>query len=572
LRRTDLALVDWPAVIDALSESVIAADPDGRIVYVNAAAELLLGWTADELGGAELVSVIPERFRDRHVEAFAKFAASGEGQLLGRPLRVPARRKDGTEIPIEMVISRTVVSDRHFVVGLLRDVSERVEVEGPGDLSDRLVASLAESAKLEEAWPRVLQAAVEELGWDLGQLWLRDDRQGDYLRRVCAWAASESEFGAFVAASGRVFERGEGLPGRVWHQSAPVWVTDVELDMSFPRADAAAAAGLRSGFAFPLSAGGRLLGVVELFSAQSRPPNPAITVRLVELGRELGWYIERRTGEEQRLGLLNSERAARAEAERAQQRLEETLARTAEIASTLQRSLLPPQLPDVRGVAMAARYLPAGEGNEVGGDFYDVFRLTAGTWGVVIGDVCGKGAEAAAVTAFARYTIRAAAMQERSPAKALAALNRAMLNNAADGGPDLFATMVLARLRTQPGSLSITLACGGHPLPMIRRASGAVHSVGRPGTLLGVFDTFGARDSTVSLGIGDSLVLVTDGVLEARRQRQEWGQDRLASLLESLDDASPDEIAAEVTDAVLDYRRGQTADDIAILVIQPSGA
>jgi phosphoserine phosphatase RsbU/P len=547
--------VHWLGIIDALSESVIAADCDGRIVYVNLAAEALLGWSGPELVGAPLTAVIPERLQDRHHDGFVKFVATGDGQLLGRPLRVPARRKDGTEVPVELVISRATVLDYPVIVGLLRDVSERVEVEGPGDLSDRLVASLAESASLEEAWPRVLQATVEELGWDLGQLWLRPEGERQILTRMCAWAAPGSGFATLVEASDRVFERGEGLPGRVWEAVRPLWVTDVRAELNLPRGPAAVAAGMQSAFAFPLMAGARLAGVIELFSTQSRHPNAALAERLVGLGRELGWYLERRSGEEQRLN--------------AQRRLEEALARSRELASTLQRSLLPPRLPEINGVTMAARYLPAGEGAEVGGDFYDVFRLNAGAWGVVIGDVCGKGAEAATVTAFARYTVRAAAMQERSPAKALAVLNRAMLGHAADGGPDLFATMVLARLRPQPSSLTVTLACAGHPFPLVRRAAGRVEAVGRPGMLVGGFDAFRAHDTQVVLGPGDTLVLVTDGVIEARRDGEMWGADRLMRFLEGLPDSSADRIAAAVTEAVLDYQPGHPADDIAVVVIQP---
>src|SRR4051794_37764616 len=153
-----VAWADWRAVVDGLSEAIIAVDERNAVLYLNAAAEQLLGWTPADLVGEQLTAVIPDRYQDRHVEAFAKFVHTGDGHLVGRPMRVPALRRDGTETPVELLINAIEVLGRRVLVGLLRDVTDRVEIEGPGDLADRLVASLAESATLDDAWPRVLHA------------------------------------------------------------------------------------------------------------------------------------------------------------------------------------------------------------------------------------------------------------------------------------------------------------------------------------------------------------------------------------------------------------------------------
>ncbi len=181
------------------------------------------------------------------------------------------------------------------------------------------------------------------------------------------------------------------------------------------------------------------------------------------------------------------------------------------IAHTLQQSLLPSELPEIPGLETAALYRPAGEGNEVGGDFYDVFATGEGEWFAVMGDVCGKGAEAASVTALARYTIRAAAMRNRSPAGILHWLNAAMLRQRAGR----FVTIVIARLELDAiGTVRATVACGGHPLPRIMRADGRVEAVGETGTLLGVLDEVELSDRDVRLFAGDALVLYTDGLTE----------------------------------------------------------
>ncbi len=254
------------------------------------------------------------------------------------------------------------------------------------------------------------------------------------------------------------------------------------------------------------------------------------------------------------------------EERRAQRDLAEAGARSAALARTLQQSLLPPTLPEIPGLELAARYHPGGEGQEVGGDFYDVFRTGKDTWGVVVGDVCGRGADAASVTALVRYTSRAAAMQTSSPSEALRMLNHALLREAGDLH-DRLVTVVQAVLQTRPGGVEVTLACGGHPLPLVRRASGAVEVAGRPGTLLGVLPAVEIHDSTVALHPGDALVLVTDGVLEARAGTDQFGEERLVDLLAGSRDGSAGDLCARVAESALGFTGSDAADDIAVLVI-----
>ena len=163
----------------------------------------------------------------------------------------------------------------------------------------------------------------------------------------------------------------------------------------------------------------------------------------------------------------------------------------AQVARTLQRSLLPPVLPQVPGMELAARYLAAGEGNEVGGDFYDCFPTGDGDWALVIGDVCGKGAEAAAVTALARYTVRASAtLHSDRPQVVLAGPQRR--DPPRGRGDSRFCTVLYISLRPRPDGVKACVATGGHPLPLLMRADGRVETAGRPGTLLGILP--GPRD------------------------------------------------------------------------------
>jgi PAS domain-containing protein len=231
----------------------------------------------------------------------------------------------------------------------------------------------------------------------------------------------------------------------------------------------------------------------------------------------------------------------------------------AAIAQTLQASLLPPVLPEIPGLETAALYRPAGEGNDVGGDFYDVFSTGEGEWFLVMGDVCGKGAEAAAVTALARYTIRAAAMQRRSPAEVLDWLNAAMLRQRTRH----FVTIACARLDLDGDGMAATVACGGHPFPRVLRAGGHVDALGANGTLLGVLEEIKLQDRTARLDPGDALILYTDGLTESSAP-DVWTSAQLDAVVTGARQLPAEGIVGHLAAAVA----GPLRDDLALLAVR----
>jgi sigma-B regulation protein RsbU (phosphoserine phosphatase) len=247
---------------------------------------------------------------------------------------------------------------------------------------------------------------------------------------------------------------------------------------------------------------------------------------------------------------------------RAKQRAEQSEAHARSLARTLQSTLIPPSPPLVPGLDVSAGYRPAGDGEEVGGDFYDIFQVSAGDWVVALGDVCGKGVDAAVVTALVRYTVRALSVQEDRPSEVLHALNDVLLAH----GTDRFCTVVLARLRHVDGAWSATLASAGHPLPLHLGPSGQVVPVGRPGSLTGVLPHVVFTDVEVPLGPGDLLTLFTDGVTEGRRGDEFYGEDRLAaSVLAHREATLPaDCLLADV----LAFQEGTARDDIAVVTVR----
>lgn len=240
------------------------------------------------------------------------------------------------------------------------------------------------------------------------------------------------------------------------------------------------------------------------------------------------------------------------------------------VAVALQKTLLPPLLPEIAGVDLAARYRATGAGNLVGGDFYDVFEAEAGNWAVALGDVSGYGPEAAALTGIARYTLRALTAMADRPSDVLAALNEAMLRQDAS---DRFLTAVFACLAPQPGRVDVTLASGGHPPALVLRDDESVEVLDRwPGMLLGVFPDVDLADHRLSLSTGDALVLYTDGVVEARNDTgDEYGLERLEALLSTCAGRSAAGIARRIERAVLDHQGERAEDDLAVMVIRSAG-
>lgn len=241
--------------------------------------------------------------------------------------------------------------------------------------------------------------------------------------------------------------------------------------------------GLWSSIAVPLVKKGRVLGGLQLIMTKSRRDYSEQDLLLVEV------VASRVAASLENLRLSEEQRA---------------------IASTLQASLLPQDLPGIPGVDVAVRYWASGENVEVGGDFYDLFRVADGRYGVVIGDVCGKGPSAAALTSMARHTIAASAWHGDDPPAVLSNLNRVMLERRVES----FCTAVYGTLELAGGGFAFTFACGGHPLPVVAHADGRAAALGAAGSLIGVLDRIAVTATTVELDPGDVVILYTDGATD----------------------------------------------------------
>jgi serine phosphatase RsbU (regulator of sigma subunit) len=236
------------------------------------------------------------------------------------------------------------------------------------------------------------------------------------------------------------------------------------------------------------------------------------------------------------------------------------------VERTLRLSLMPAVLPVIPGLELASYFRPMGAGEEVGGDFYDAFGDRESLW-LVVGDVCGKGAEAAALTGFLRHTTAAYAREETCPARVLEQVNEAMLEQPLDGR---FATAILAHLRFERTRVHLALAVAGHPAALLTRADGEVAELGGGGTLLGIFPDAQIERIDTTLAPGDSLALYTDGLAEAHAPRRIVSVEEMIAQLRSAPTASAQEAIDALLELIdLDRRIG---DDIAILTARVAGA
>jgi serine phosphatase RsbU (regulator of sigma subunit)/anti-sigma regulatory factor (Ser/Thr protein kinase) len=450
-------------------------------------------------------------------------------------------RADGSEFPVELAITRIELDGPPMFTGFIRDITGRKRREENDRFLAEAGALLGASLDLEETLEAVTRLAVPAIAdWCAIDL-LEEDAS---IRRVAA-AHTDPSKSDLARELGRQWPsrlEDEGGFGKVIRTGEPEFyeaIPATAMDWLEPEYRATIEAlGLHSVVIVPLRSPRSLIaGALALVTAESGRTLDEQHVGLaLELGRRCGVAIDN----------------ARLYRERSH------------IAHTLQQSLLPPELPEIPGVAVAACFRPAGEGVEMGGDFYDVFPLADGGWAMTIGDVCGKGPSAAALTALARYTLRAVTMHEQSPVRVLELLNDAILRNRAD---DRFCSAVFARLERSGNGVRAEIASGGHPQPIVVRADGTVEEVGGTGFLLGLWQDPELTSESVELVAGESLILYTDGVTDARAPERILSPGDMARLLSAAAGAGAAEIASRIESAVTGGDSAEPRDDIALLVL-----
>jgi GAF domain-containing protein len=529
-------------ILGAVGAAVTVRDRHGRMVYANQAAADLLKLPDPTAVLAHAPGGLMARF-DVYTE---------DGEPVDITDLAGTRLLLGEAAPEAMVV-RNVVKDTGeerwllnkatavtgsdgeilMAVNLIEDITETKRHEIAQRLMARTLRTLTESPDLAAMLQAIADAAVPSLAdWasvsmveDSGEIRTlaiahREEgkvRQGWYLNQ--RWPGQHDEW--------------RGL-GSVIRTGEPLLVHEITDEMLAERAQDAEhlgllrEVGLNSAMIAPIRSGDRVLGALSFISSTSRRFDERDLALASDLGRQAGVIIES------------------AELQAAQ----------SHIAQTLQAGLIPRSLPDVRGWDVSSAYRAAGRAVQVGGDFYDLLTFEGG-WAAVIGDVVGKGAEAAALTALARHTLAAIVAATGDCAYALQVLNRRLRERSDD-----YRSLCTVAAVVVTGEDHVTVLSAGHPLPLLRRGVSA-WAVGRPGPMLGFVDDIELESAPVAVEPGDQVILYTDGVLDAIGAGGRFGEARLLETVRSLGGSVA--AAHRILAAIDRFRGSEQADDIAIL-------
>jgi PAS domain S-box-containing protein len=532
------------AIVGSLSDPVTIRDRDHRIIYANQAALAHLGFESMD----DLHATPPQEIMSDYdvVGADGREISMDEVPsvriLRGEPAQPLLIRTINRHTGVERwnLLKAAPVRDEdgeiEATIMVIEDVTEQKRSEQRAAFLASASDVLASSLDYERTLRNVAELAVPDIvDWCAVDLF---DDDGD---RLPVAVAHIDPARLEVAEQLRRYrperlDPQQGL-GAVLHTGRPVLYPEISEEMLRRSAmdarhlELLRSVGMRSVAIVPMRLGHRTLGAMTLVSAESgRVLNQSDVTLAEQIAARAAVAIEN--------ARLYSERSR--------------------IATTLQHSLLPRQLPEISGYELASAYAPAIEGTEVGGDFYDAWAVDDG-WMITIGDVTGKGVEAAALTALVRHTLRAASEFVSSPAQLLARLDAALHKNDALS----ICTALCVRLQGD----QVTVAAGGHPLPLYIDSEG-VRSVGEHGPLLGGLHDMHWRETVAELEPGTTLVMYTDGVTDAvGEEGARYGFGRLRAVLDTFRGDSADTVVAGLVAAIGEFQVGPHADDVAVLAL-----
>lgn len=495
-------------VLDSAPDAFVALDADGVIRTWNRAAERMFGWTAAEAIGEPMRTLLtPPELRDRHDERRGALVGARESTPPAH-YEVELMRRDGSRFPAESTVARVDVRGEILLAGFIRDVTDRRRQQDEREALMREQAARAEAERVAEmvsGMQLLVDAALahrslDDILFDLVarvRAVLDADAAAIYIAADRALTLAAASGGVADERGSEPFPFGQGFPGRVAAEREPALVQDpAPNELPYP---ALATLGIDSLIGLPLLAEGDITGVLVVGAAAPR----------------------HFTSDDVNLLRLAADRVALA-IDHAR-----VYEREHRIAETLQRSLLPDRLPQLPGLSVAARYLPAAAEAEVGGDWYDVLPTPTGGVGLVMGDVAGKGLAAASMVGRLRSALRAYALEGHPPARVVEQLNRLIWTEEEDSQ---MATLIYVVVDPNAGTLHWVNA--GHPPPLLLTDARLPQFLeGNSSVPLGVLPFPEFQEVSVPIDGDSTVVLYTDGLVERPGEHIDTGLDRLADVV-----------------------------------------
>ncbi|HSQ58208.1 MAG TPA: SpoIIE family protein phosphatase, partial [Gemmata sp.] len=466
---------------------------------------------------------------------------TGQPEVIGSVRELEGRRKDGTTFPLDLSVSEFSLAGARMFTGVVRDITHRKRRRQRLAAEHDVSRVLAESRSISEAAPKLMDAIAGNIGWEVGGLWMID-RDSNVLHCVGFWHEPALGFPKFEAMSRRItLERGVGLPGHVWETGKVEWISDLAGDANAPRSGAATCEGLHWGIAFPIKSKEGTIGAIDFYRRQGEEPDDLLLQMFESITSEIAQFIDHRDADRRII-----ERQAEVE-----------------VAKRVQQAYFPKAKPNLEGLLIAGTSRPA---QETGGDYFDFIPFPGGHLMIPLGDVSGHGLGAAMVMAETRAYIRALTLSGMHLGTILDFTNARLTEGT---NAEHFVTMFLALLN--PHSRSLVYSNAGQGPAYIFDRDGLLRTTLESTDIpLGIDANWSFHnDRSTMLESGDLVLLMTDGILEARSSDQDlFGAERAIEVVLRHRHEEPSVIIENLIREASLFCRDVQLDDMTAVVIK----
>ena len=520
----------FQAIADIAVDAIVSINADSKITFWNKAAEAMFDYKRDEVLGKDLTMIMPERYRLRHKRGVKRFSATKRTDYIGRVNEFEGLRRDGTEFPLQLSVATWGSGGKMFFLSIVRDTTTQRRASQLSNLLNVINIAMASSLDTEVILKTVVEEAAKGLGSESATIVLHE---GDGWEIKYTYGLLEKFVGTRLSG-----ERAKHIRAMSLAKKSLV-IQDTHADLRVDR-EFMKELGTRSLIMVPLVVKDEIAGALVFHCTKIAPFGELEIDFANKLGSSLSLAIE------------NS-------------RLYQAQRHT---ANTLQEAMLV-TTKKIEGIDFDFIYRSATETLKVGGDFYDIFELEHDKTGIVIGDVSGKGLEAATLTSVTKNSIKAYAYESKSPAEILRKTNEIIARSSEE---NMFVTIFFAILENDTGKMIYSNA--GHPPPIIKDENYDARFLKASSPAIGMFtkrENFSRlefNDETDCLAKEDLMVLYTDGVIETRCQKKLFGDERLISLVSKNDSKSPKMMNEQIFKNVLDFCGDELADDLVLLSIR----